>query len=108
VGTPTAVPVPTPSATPHGVALDFVSVVGGRPRGQASIVVQTVPAAACTLAYVTPSGTRSTARGVGPATADTTGRASWSWMIGSNTNPGVGTVSVTCNGTMRSTRITIG
>ena len=45
-----------------------------------------------------------------PATQPTAanGYVAWSWLIGGNTSPGTGTVNVTCNGTTRSTNITIG
>jgi len=46
--------------------------------------------------------------GLGPAVADTSGRAAWSWNIGPSTKPGTGTVTVTCNGVGISSPITIG
>lgn len=115
---PTAIPSPTPRPTaaptlapakPAAAAgVEFVSVVGGRPGGRASVTVQTVPKASCSISYRTPAGTRSTAQGLVPTTADANGRASWSWVIGSNTRPGTGTVTVSCGGVSASASIRIG
>jgi hypothetical protein len=64
--------------------------------------VDTLPGARCGIAYYTPRGNRSGAAGVsGPnefKTADAGGFVRWDWVIGSNTTPGTGTVTVTCAG----------
>jgi hypothetical protein len=62
----------------------------------ASLVAQTSPKAACELAVTLPSGRRSTAHGLGPSTADTSGRVQWTWQTGNRTNPGTATATVTC------------
>jgi hypothetical protein len=109
--------LPTPSSplgdiitlTPQlSITVVFVTVKGAPPEGEASVTVKTAPNAACTVAYVTPSGTGSTARGLEPKRADGNGEASWTWTIGSSTRRGQGSVTVTCNGAKVTTRITIG
>jgi len=57
-------------------------------------VIQTTPGANCFLAYTTPSGTPSTAQGLGPTVANGEGRCGWSWRIGGSTNPGTGKLFV--------------
>jgi endonuclease YncB( thermonuclease family) len=93
---------PSPGPSPHNDALPpsvrFTSVVGGRPGGRASASVQTPPQARCSIMYVTPAGTISQAQGLVAVTATAAGVASWSWVIGSNTTPGTGTVTVNCAG----------
>jgi hypothetical protein len=101
----TAAPVPTKPATP---SVEFVSVQGGRPGQRASVTVSTAPGAQCSLDYQTPAGTSSTAQGLGPKSADATGMVSWTWLIGGNTRPGTGSVSVACGGTRATSPIQIG
>jgi hypothetical protein len=50
----------------------------------------------------------SVAQSLSSAVADSSGRASWSWVIGGRTKPGTGTVTVTCSGERISSPITIG
>jgi len=113
--TPTDTITPAPTATPNangptGQAVAFSSVVGGSPGGRASVVVQADPGATCSVQYVTPAGSKSTAQGQG---ADITkalaqdGTATWNWDIGPSTKPGVGTVTATCTTGTATTPITI-
>ena len=104
---PGAPPATQPSA-PASAGVTFVAVVGGAPGGAASVTVQTAPGAACTIGYVTPAGTQSSAQGLVPKTAERGGYVSWSWVIGSNTRPGTGSVTVTCNGVSATTALQIG
>ncbi len=99
-------PPPPPPAAAAGVT--FTSVVGGRPGAVASASVQTSAGASCSIVYVTPAGTTSTAQGLYSKTADSAGNVSWTWNIGSRTRPGVGTVTVTCGGASASSPIAIG
>jgi hypothetical protein len=99
-------PAAQPGANTSGVT--FTSVTGAAPGGVARAAVQTSPGASCSISYVTPHGTNSTAQGLYPKTADGAGQVSWSWNIGTSTQPGTGTVSVTCNGVSASESITIG
>jgi hypothetical protein len=98
---PPATPVPT---TP---ALEFATVQGGRPGGRATVTVRTAPGAQCSIAYTTPAGTTSTTQGLTPKAAGSDGSATWSRVIGANTRPGTGTVSVTCAGMRASSSIQI-
>jgi hypothetical protein len=107
--TPTAVPPPPPAAArPAEADVRFTSVVGGPPGGTASVAVQTAPNASCSIKYITPRGTDSTAQGLIPKTADASGRVSWSWVIGTATQPGTGRVTVTCGGASATAPIQIG
>jgi hypothetical protein len=109
--TPTKAPTATPTMTPTATAMSgvtFTRVQGAKPGNVATATVQTAPAAPCTIGYVTPRGTQSEAAGLVPKTADAGGKVSWSWLIGGNTTPGTGTVTVTCNGVSASSPITIG
>lgn len=106
-----ALPIPTPAPDPTPPAaggVQFVSVQGARPGGTAQVTVQTAPGATCSIQYITPAGTNSTARGLETRTATTSGQVSWSWVIGSNTRAGMGMVTVTCGGVSGRTPITIG
>jgi hypothetical protein len=102
---PAATPTPLPLAP---ITPTFVSVVGGRPRQTASVTVQAAPGALCSIAYVTPAGTRSVAEGLVARRADGGGRVAWAWLIGAGENPGSGTVTVTCDGASASAEIVIG
>lgn len=96
---PTAAPTqaPVPTQAPAGIVL--VSLSSPISAGSdASLVVQVAPGAACFLSYRTPSGTDSSAQGLGAATANGEGRCGWSWRIGSNTNPGTGHLFVSSGG----------
>jgi hypothetical protein len=99
----TSTPLPLVPITPS-----FVSVVGGRPGQNASVTVQAAPGALCSIAYMTPYGTASTAQGLVAKRADSGGRVAWAWLIGTRTNPGMGTVTVTCDGASASAEIVIG
>lgn len=96
---------PTPILRPEVV---FISVVGGRPGGRASAEIRTTPSGSCTIRYTTPAGTVSSAQGLTPKSANAVGIVSWSWVIGSNTRAGFGTVVVTCAGQSATARITVG
>jgi hypothetical protein len=104
-GAPPPPPAPPP---PAASGVTFISVIGARPGGVASASVQTTAGASCSISYVTPAGTKSTAQGLVTKTADADGTASWSWNIGSRTQPGTGTVTVTCGGASASAPIPIG
>ena len=101
---PTAVP-PTP-IPPPAMTLSVSSPIK---RGlKASASVHNAPAGStCSLSYVTPAGTQSSAAGLGSTTATGDGTASWSWTIGGSTNPGTGTVSAGCGGQHASASIVV-
>ncbi len=108
VSTPAPVPATTPAIAPATSGVTFTSVQGAKPGNVATVMVQTAPSASCSIGYVTPKGTQSEAAGLVPKTADASGNVSWSWLIGGNTTPGTGRVTVTCNGMSATTNITIG
>jgi hypothetical protein len=108
-GQPAIQPVnQTATASPGTNGVTIVSVNGASPGGYASVTVQTTPGAECSIRYVTPHGTVSRAKGLGNQNADSDGKASWTWKIGSKTEPGTGSVTVTCNGESATTAIVIG
>lgn len=74
----------------------FTAVNGGKPGSYASVTVKTIPNTACSISYVTPHGTQSVAKGLETKTSDVGGNVSWRWSIGPSTQPGTGTVRVTC------------
>jgi micrococcal nuclease len=104
---PKAQPTPPTAPKPGGVL--NLTVTGGRPGGNArASVTGAPPGSTCSIRYVTPAGTVSQAQGLITQTASAQGTAAWTWVIGSNTRPGVGTVTVTCGGVQAQAPITIG
>lgn len=93
---PTATPKPAPTATPAPLNVDFVTVDGGRPGSHANVTISTQSGATCSIFYRTPLGTSSKAAGLDDKQTNGSGNVSWSWLIGGNTRPGTGTVSVRC------------
>jgi len=85
----------------------FVKVQGASPGHYATVTVETTPNAKCSIVYTTPSGRTSTAAGLDDETSDGKGEASWTWLIGGRTNPGTGTITVTCNGVSATSDISI-
>lgn len=108
IAPPTATALPaTAPPVPVAAGVTFTNVQGGRRGGTASVSVKTVPNASCSISYITPHGTASEAQGLTTKTADASGYVYWAWKIGTNTNPGTGSVRVTCNGISASAAITI-
>lgn len=103
---PAATPVPPPPSQapqqqPQPVAPTTQITALSSPvrAGQtASLSARAAPGATCNISYVTPAGTVSTAQGLISKVTDATGNASWSWVIGTNTRSGTGSVRVTCGG----------
>jgi hypothetical protein len=105
---PTSTPTPEPSATPTPVGgVTFLSVTGGPPGSTARATVQTWPEAACTIAFIRPAGTSSSARGLVPKSANLNGIVEWTWKIWELSETGTGSVVVTCNGVTASTPIEV-
>jgi hypothetical protein len=105
---PSATEPTTEPSAPQAPSIQFLNVEGGSPGQYASVSVQTIPNADCSIMYITPHGTISRAAGLVEKTSDANGNASWSWMIGTRTIAGTGTVTVTCGGISASTPIEIG
>ena len=96
---PTPAPTPARAATPKPVtfALAFTSLTSPvSPNQYATASVKTVPGASCTIVVEYKSGP-SSAAGLGPRTADSSGVASWTWKVGGRTTPGSWPVTVTCS-----------
>jgi hypothetical protein len=75
----------------------IVSVTSPVHRGSnATLVAQTSARATCDLSVTLPSGAQSQSTGLGQATADTSGRVTWVWKIGTRTKPGTATATVSC------------
>lgn len=67
-------------------------------NSNAQLKIKTTPGVKCNLAYTTPAGTRSVAKGLGAKVADKKGFCAWKWKIGSGTCPGTGTLFLTVDG----------
>lgn len=65
------------------------------PFTDATIQVQTTAGAACAITVLYKSGP-SKAKGLYPQTADSKGRITWRWRVGSNTTPGRWPIVVRC------------
>jgi len=90
------------------VGVSILAVNGGTLGKNASVTIQTSPLVECRIVYRVPSGTTSTAKGLENRTSDENGRITWTWLIGQNTKPGKGSVSVTCGDSTETAPITIG
>jgi len=97
--TRTPTPTLTPSPTPTEIVFTIVKYLSPIKAGRRTqLTIKVAPGAECFLSYVTPSGTHSTTRGLGPRVANSDGICGWTWSIRSNTRPGTGSVEVTVNG----------
>ncbi len=102
--TPSPSVTPTPQSSPT-LTLTFPAgfepiVIPSQayPKDEILISVRAAPGTVCTLTYVTPSGIESQAQGVGPTTANPEGKCVWYLNIGWNTNPGIGSLTISANG----------
>lgn len=90
----TATPASAPSA-PSNVYVKIISVTSpARRGGTATLTAETVPGASCTITARYKSGP-STAAGLIAKTADSTGKVSWTWNVGTRTTPGSWPITVT-------------
>jgi len=81
----------------QGLEVKLVSVTSPvSPGDDATITVQTAPGATCLITVRYKSGP-SKARGLSPKAADSQGRLSWTWRVGSRTSQGTWPITVTCN-----------
>lgn len=91
--TPTAVSTITPSG-PEEITIDVISLTSPIAAGKtASLTIQTLPGANCSISVYYKSGP-SQAAGLGPQISDFSGKATWSWRVGSATTPGTWRISV--------------
>jgi len=102
---PTAT-IATISTTGSG-GFEIVSITSPISRGaNVTLIAKTSPNASCSITAHYKSGP-STAAGLGPKTADASGRVSWTWKVGSRTTPGTWGITVTCNGVSIQTTHTV-
>jgi len=92
----------------ENVGVKFQSVQGAGLGATASATVQTSANTTCSITYWDPAGNRSHASGLESKKADGTGKITWSWTIGTNTQAGKGDLEVTCNGGTAYSPITVG
>jgi competence protein ComEC len=79
----------TKAASSTGIFINVASLTSPvSPNRIATLTIQTIPGAACSITVYYKSGP-SQAAGLGPQTADASGQATWSWKIGSKTTPGI-------------------
>jgi hypothetical protein len=91
------------------VTVTFTSVNGAAPGGTASATVQTMAGALCRIDYFGPKGVDRWEHGaLHPDVANTSGVATWSWVISKVTPLGNGTVDVNCNGVSAQASVPIG
>ncbi len=69
-----------------------------RRNENATISIKGNPGTEYEIKVIYPSGTVSTAEGLGMKTADSNGNVSWTWHIGGRTNPGEGTARISGGG----------
>jgi hypothetical protein len=98
---PKTAPPATPIVTSPPVASLFVTITAlptsVAPGADATLVAVTSPGAKCSASVTYASGTVSTATGLKPTpVADSSGKVSWTWKVGSSTKPGTSTAEVTC------------
>lgn len=91
---------PLPALAASSNTVKIVKLTSPIKHGKkAKLIVQALkPGDQCNLAYRTPSGTNSKAKGLGAKTADKKGQCIWTWEIGSNTKPGTGQLTIKASG----------
>jgi len=97
--TPTHIPTETLTPTPT-IPVSIIDPNNNQytPGQTAKLTIKTIPNTECTLKYITPMGNESQAQNLGSKISDQNGICIWEWMIGTNTNPGTGTLLVTIEG----------
>ncbi len=65
------------------------------PGNPASITIKTVPSVRCQITVLYASGP-SKAKGLFPQEADSEGKVTWTWLVGTRTTPGTWPIIVTC------------
>ena len=76
--------------------LTFVSVRSPvSPGSEGLVTIHTSPNTYCAITVIYKSGP-SKAQGLGPQVADTYGKITWAWKIGTRTTPGVWPIVVEC------------
>lgn len=88
----------TTSIVPSGRGVTITSIIASiSPGGYESLSAHSAKAdSSCSLSVVLPSGYSSESRGLGRSAANAQGNVTWSWKIGTSTNPGTATATVAC------------
>jgi hypothetical protein len=88
----------TPTSTTNATSLRIVSLSPNpvNPGQNITLVAQTTARASCSIKVTYASGHVSTAAGLEPTTASSSGRVSWTWKVGTSTGAGTATAAVTC------------
>jgi phosphatidylserine/phosphatidylglycerophosphate/cardiolipin synthase-like enzyme len=109
LGTPIRATTTTTPVVTSGHGVTITSVIASISPGSYESLSAHSPTAhdSCSLSVTLPSGYSSEASGLGPATASAAGNLTWKWRIGTSTDPGVATASVTCTAGTTSRRFTI-
>ena len=108
-GHPRAPPGSTTTTTSSTTSpkISLVSLTSPIKRGAtATLSIKTTPGAYCTITVIYKSGPGQAA-GLGPKTAGSDGRVSWSWKVGTNTTPGTWSIVVTAKAGGKSVSKTI-
>ncbi len=103
ISTTRVAPTPTPTflaptaQPPSELFIDVISLTSPiSAGGMASLSINTLPGAACTITVYFKSGP-SQAAGLGGQTAGSDGTVTWTWKVGSRTTPGTWRIVVTAN-----------
>jgi hypothetical protein len=105
------VSAPTPITTnpvQQTAGVQIISFTSPVIRGSyADLIAQSAPNTSCNLTVKLPSGYQSQSEGLGAGQSDSSGKVQWSWMTGSNTDPGIAQATVTCGSSMATAQIDI-
>lgn len=104
----TSTTTPTQTASPNTpLPLRIISVTTPvKPGGKATLIAETTQGATCTITVYYKSGP-SSASGLGSKQADSSGRVSWTWTVGTNTTPGTYRIVVAVGGINTETTFTV-
>lgn len=75
--------------------------ITGIPRKKATLTIKGAAGKTYSITAYSPKGNRLKAQGLDDKPAGKDGKVSWTWMVGSNTQPGTGVIEITCEGELR-------
>ncbi len=94
--TPTKEPEPTDEQEPEPLVVKIAKRTASLRRNQtASVTIKTSQGASCSIDVVYPSGS-STAKGLDPKKANSSGVVTWKWKVGGNTTRGTHSIYIWC------------
>jgi cardiolipin synthase A/B len=107
LGSPVSPSTPPAGSSGHGVTITSV-VASIAPGGYETLSAHSAKAHdSCSLSVTLPSGYSSESSGLGHATANAAGLVTWNWRIGTSTDPGGATATVTCTSGTAARRFSI-